>query len=260
MTDQLNFELWEACRTNNLAKVRRLLHRPPSHSNINWGGHRFGDRSSPLHISCENGNHKAIELLLAHPGIDPNNLDTYSRPPVMFAFQFGRAEAVRVMLQDKRVQLHYLDSNGRTCLWWAAYKGNLKVIQVAMNSVDLLPVTTADVEIARSRKKTSVEKLLQAYIESPEQTREDVAVELGVSVVVRVFALVVFLSDEHLAIRAGPEGTEAKRFFAVAMKLPMELQMVLCFRAQGSGKENIPSRCLEPALRHTVRSFLQDHS
>jgi len=49
-----------------------------------------------------------------------------------------------------------------------------------------------------------------------------------------VFALIVFLSDGLLEIRIENEANRAPaRFFRIARKLPLELQMLLCSRVAG---------------------------
>jgi len=43
--------------------------------------------------------------------------------------------------------------------------------------------------------------------------------------------------------------TPAARFFLIARQLPLELQMVLCFRLVGSAKEIIPGKESEAAFK-----------
>ena len=59
-----------------------------------------------------------------------------------------------------------------------------------------------------------------------------------------MFALVVFVSDGLLQVTQGnqPTSTLAARFFTIATQLPLDLQMVLCHRVVGSGKEIIPGK------------------
>jgi len=47
--------------------------------------------------------------------------------------------------------------------------------------------------------------------------------------------------------------TAASRFFAIASKLPIELQMILCNRLYGLGKELISSRDSEEAFKTMTR-------
>jgi len=43
--------------------------------------------------------------------------------------------------------------------------------------------------------------------------------------------------------------------FSIARRLPLELQMVLCFQVVGSGKEIIPGEESEIAFKYLARKF-----
>jgi len=64
-----------------------------------------------------------------------------------------------------------------------------------------------------------------------------------------IFALVVFVSDGLLQIRDTTITTPAARFFNIARCLPLELQMVLCYRLAVSPKEIISGKDGEVAFR-----------
>jgi len=74
--------------------------------------------------------------------------------------------------------------------------------------------------------------------------------------------LTVFLCDELLQFRpalfASPmcNAATATRFFAIAFRLPMELQMMLCHRAVGSMKQNILRKDSEVAFKALARILL----
>jgi len=57
-----------------------------------------------------------------------------------------------------------------------------------------------------------------------------------------VFALVVFVSDGLLQIKDTTTPSPAARFFLIARRLPLELQMVLCYRQVESAKEIIQGK------------------
>ena len=69
-----------------------------------------------------------------------------------------------------------------------------------------------------------------------------------------MFALVVFVSDGLLQIN-DTTPSPAARFFFIATQLPLELQMVLCFRQVGSGKEIIPGKDSEVAFKELARKL-----
>ena len=76
-----------------------------------------------------------------------------------------------------------------------------------------------------------------------------------------LFALTIFLCDGllHLkspALISSNFTTAACAFFAIAKRLPMELQMLLCRCAVGSMKQNILYQDSEPAFHSLARHLL----
>ena len=63
-----------------------------------------------------------------------------------------------------------------------------------------------------------------------------------------LFAIAVLSCDGYLQPRCNPGLVRLLRFFNIASRLPMELQMVLCNRAAGSARNNIPSHHVEPSI------------
>jgi len=116
-------------------------------------------------------------------------------------------------------------------------------------------------EIARRENKTEVVSLLERFMAYPAQTKHEVRVKLGVLVALaaEVFALTVFLCDDLLQFKPAlvtttpAATTPALRFFAIAKRLPMELQMILCHRAMGSTKESILRKDSETAFKALAR-------
>jgi len=89
------------------------------------------------------------------------------------------------------------------------------------------------------------------------EIRHAVRVELGCcdELAAEMFALVVFVFDGLLKIK-DTTPSPAARFFKIATQLPLELQMVLCFRRVGSGKEIIAGKESEVAFKEVARSLL----
>ena len=79
-------------------------------------------------------------------------------------------------------------------------------------------------------------------------------VELGFvdEMAAEMFALVVFVSDGLLQITDATP-SPAARFFSIARRLPLELQMVLCYRQVGSCKEIIHGKDSEVAFKVLAR-------
>jgi hypothetical protein len=71
-----------------------------------------------------------------------------------------------------------------------------------------------------------------------------------------MFALVVFLCDGLLELEA-KNMSGAARFLRVARDLPMELQMILCYRVVESASLNIPGEKMEKAFKELAKKLLQ---
>jgi len=103
-------------------------------------------------------------------------------------------------------------------------------------------------------EKTEIVAVLERFMANPAQTRHEVLVKLGVldKLAAEVYATTVFLCDGLLQLKP-PSDPAATRFFAIASKLPIDLQMILCYRAVGSTKQNIFHKDSDAAFKSLAR-------
>jgi len=82
-------------------------------------------------------------------------------------------------------------------------------------------------------------------------------VELGCldALAAEMFTLVVFVSDGLLQIKDTTTPSPAAKFISIASRIPLELQMVLCFRQVGSDKEILPGKDSEVAFKELARKL-----
>jgi len=216
-----------------------------------------------LHYACD-GEHRSavIPLLLAHPDINVNVKDKYGRTPFFTACS-GYTSCVREMLKDSRVNVNEPDNHGFTPLWFTSFNGHLDVIKwwiASGREMDLGKPGDVDqtdaIGAAKRRGKTEVASLLVRLKSNPLETIHAMRVELGlIDLATEMFALVVFVSDELLQIK-DTTTTPAARYFKIVKKLPLELQMVLCFRQVGSEKEIIPGKDSEAAFKSLAERLI----
>jgi len=222
-----------------------------------------GNEVTLLHYACQRDHRSAvIPLLLAHPDINVNVKNPYGETPFFYACR-GRP-GVREMLKDSRVKVNEPDNDGWTPFWCAADDGNLEVIKCWIASgreIDLGKPGDVDktdsIGVAKAYGKTDVVTLLERFKENPEETRHQVRLEIGLvdELAAEMFAIVVFVSDGLLQIK-DTTANPAARFFNLARRLPLELQMMLCFRQVGSFKEIIPGKESEAAFKELARKLL----
>ena len=224
-----------------------------------------GSRCTLLHFACRDGSRSAvIPLLLAHPDIDVNLKDKGGSTPFLSACRFGFASCVREMLKDSRVKVNEATNYGETPLWWVAYDGHVAVIKVWIASgreMDLgTPgdISKADaIGMAKMYGHAEAVTLLERFKRDAAQTKHATRVELGLldAMAAEMFALVVFVSDGLLQIKDTTTPSPAARFFKIARRLPLELQMLLCFRQVGSDKEILPGKDSEVAFKELARKL-----
>jgi len=240
-------------------KLAELIRQDPGF-NVNMN-HGPGD--TLLHHACSGDSRSAvIPLLLAHPDIDVNLKTRRKATPFLYACLSGSTSCVREMLKDSRVKVNQPDNDGWTPLWWASRNGYLDIIKWWISSGREMNLgTPGDVDrtdaigAAKQRGKTEVATLLERFQDYPEETRHHVRVDLGWydDAAAEMFALVVFVSDGLLQIKDTTTPSPAARFFSIARRLPLELQMILCFRQVGSDKEIVPGKESEVEFKELAK-------
>jgi len=166
------------------------------------------------------------------------------------------------MLKDSRVKVNEPTKNGETPLWYAARNGYQDVIKWWIASGREMDLgrpgdvyTTDAIAVAEEEGNTEVVALLERFKENPLETRHAMRLKLGLvdELAAEMFALVVFVSDGLLQVNDTATPSPAARFFSIASQLPLELQMVLCFRQVGSAKEIISGNDSEVAFKELAR-------
>jgi len=253
----------DAVRKGDAKELAELMKQDPGF-NVNMSLGRYGH--TLLHLACL-GNHRSpvIPLLLAHPDINVNAKDKYGYPPLNFACD-GCPSCIRELLKDFRVNVTEPNSKGRMPLWRAAFYGYLDVMKwwiASGREMDLGKpgdiFKTDAIGAAKRNNKAEVVALLERFKSNPTETRYMIRLELGLvdEVAAEMFALVVFVSDGLLITKATgvKAGAKRTRFFNIARQLPLELQMVLCFRQVGLSKEIILGQESEAAFKELARKL-----
>ena len=230
--------------------------------NVNMVLDKYGN--TLLHYACDfsDDSSPAIPFLLAHPDIDVNVKKKDGSTSFCCACAGGYTSCVREMLQDSRVKVNEPDNDGWTPLYGAARWGHLGIIRwwiASGREIDLgTPgddAKTDAIGVAKRDWRTDMWRLLESFQDYPEETRHQVRVDLGWydDAAAEMFALVVFVSDGLLQIKDTTTPSPAARFFSIARRLPLELQMVLCHLVMGSAKEIIPGKESEVAFKVLAR-------
>jgi len=242
----------------------------------------WNDGATPLYVTCQQGHREIVSMLLADPRVEPNQPANSGATPFFVASENGHKEVISLLLADPRIDPNLPKINQTSPLWQISQNGHLPVIQHLLASErDIntrkrstfnektaseqgrrqpsVPKSTGETEEVFQRRKTYgpvCADLIDEYERDPVTVRNRLRRQPGLREYFagHLFALVVFHSDNFVAINERTAHSDTKRFFTITSQLPLDLQMVLCNRIFGSSKDIIVSRNSEPGFRLLART------
>jgi hypothetical protein len=228
--------------------------------NVNW---KDSSGYTALHWACYGGHDKIVTMLLAHPDIDVNQKTNGGYTSFVFACSNGKTACAQLMLKNESIKVNEPSNKRHTPLWCAARCGQLGLIKwwiASGREMDLGEFGNQyndAIEIAKKWRWVEVADLLAGFCVNPEGTRYEVKMGLGLfqETAAEFFALMIFFCDGLLEIKED-NTNEASRFFRMAKELPIELQMVLCYRVVGYSGVNIQGQQRELAFKQLTRKLL----
>lgn len=208
-----------ACVQDNPEIVSFLVTLPTIINNINEQS-RHG--STPFSIACANNSIRCAKILLKQPGLKPNEFDGDRLSPLASSVNLNRLEIIRLWIASGHDLGFGVDGNWKT---------------------DVLAIIR--------RERTPTTQLLEIFTRNTEGVRHQMRLEVGWynETAADLFAQVVFLCEGLVRCSFGTSRNTAHQFFRIAQKLPLELQMVLCYRAVGSMGTCIPGKEREAAFK-----------
>jgi hypothetical protein len=249
---------WYA-ESGSASTCQEILNKFPN-LNINWRSDRRANLTA-LHQACRCGHLKVVELLLAHPKIDVNAFTWKNNTPLSEACHHGYWQVVQVLLKNPNVLLDLKNTEGRTAISLAVEYGSMVIVDLFIISGRefSLGETFEEREKLRevSKNKHGMLELIEAFKENPEGKRHYIRCLLHWYhyKAAEYFALVVFFCDGLLQFGKTEEKKKKKtvRFLRIVGELPMELQMIVCFRLVGSAHKNLASKYTEEKFKELAR-------
>jgi len=106
-------------------------------------------------------------------------------------------------------------------------------------------------KVARQLNHLDIATLLEDFETNTLRVRHSLRKEFEIveKEVSQVFALVIFVCDDYLKVRAHiTRDKSAARFFSIMSRLPIELQMMICNRLFRSENDLVLTKFTEPAF------------
>jgi hypothetical protein len=249
MKHQLENRLSNAARNGDIKTVKSILNH--KRVNVNWKDVSW--QGTPFYLACHYGKKEIVSLLLSHPDVLVNEPRHAGSTPFLSACYHHRIDCAKLLIDDDRVDLNMRNNSGYSPLSVAAQDGSIEIIKYWIASgkkMDLGdPGDAFNDPIEQAKEYPTIVKILERVRDDLPNVTHEVRMELGWyhKRAAECYASIVFLCDGLLEIKKenGPEA----RFFRIASKLPLEIQMILCHRTIGSEGNNIPSKLTEVEFR-----------
>lgn len=272
----LQTQIYQACRSNELALAETIIKNNP-HLDLDV---KFHFDTTILHEVCTNFHSEAVlKLLLAHPGnIDFNARDANGETPLYRACANNRQLSVKLLMEDVRVDVNQGDNDLETPLWVAVHWGIIDVVELMISSGRDLYLgnphldnfyVLKEARLKRStdssnkilEEKQKIVTLLENFEVNANRTRYEVRRKLGLYDILaaKLFATVIFHCDGFLDVRKNINNFDDEdhlKFFKIVRQLPIELQMIVCCRANNAEADLISRKDSEVAFKELTRELL----
>ena len=279
----------------NIVLMKTILRENPDFNLKDRFGERNFKKYGYLHAAVYNGNLEAARFLLTLSGIDPNakneRMQTalHTSCMVISASDTVKRAMIELLLSNKRVDAGIVDKKGLTAFMYAVKTMKLEFVMQFVhhkNFYDLNPFTKGDHEFKNwsrhpslvnmsalecawfssckndDKTSNSMLVLIKQLYERPISIRHycRMKIRFNASVIADTFSLVVFFCDGFVKTTKIVNETTFRemkimRFFTIASRLPIELQMLLCNRTHDSVKDTVLTEVSEGALQSLAHEF-----
>lgn len=124
-----NIALFNAAMVGSKAGVESALQKGGKPNYF----HNPQEQKNSLHISCENGYHEIVKLLIEHGAVLEALSGVSQATPMVFAAQSGSPETVQVLV-DAGARVNAANCYGNTPLHEAAHDGNGDIVDILLKA------------------------------------------------------------------------------------------------------------------------------
>jgi hypothetical protein len=167
--------------------------------------------------------------------------------------KLGVTSTLKLLLQYEVIKVDVPDKYGLIPIDTLIANGDIEKLKVWIASGREIDFPEFRETIWETGSKSLFKETVELYekaLRDPNTTRHFVRKELRWydEQAAKIFALIVFLCDNFLVVRAEKKKSNEDRFFSIATRLPMELQVIVCQRLFGQDASSIPRDLREEAF------------
>jgi hypothetical protein len=268
MQEITNNWLVHACIVEENSQELCQMIKNQANFNVNYASMKLTQDVPFLGLACQKENVDIVVLLLSHPEIMINHVFyghiNFSNMTVMRACTpfsmccfLGCPKSLSLLLKDCRIKTVKVGYGYIAPLVEAAHHGKIEVVKVWISSGRKLECLEDALKV-ESKVSLSTVKLLEEFQAAPDAVRHRLRLEIGWyhETAAETFALVIFFCEKLLEVKDEEKNLNTRRFFRLLAKLPIELQMSICYKHAGIMRDVIKSEETDKAFRHLAMRYL----
>jgi len=165
-------QLWSACKNGKVEEVRRLIQN--SEINTDWQNDKDYLHGTPFYIACSRGHTEIVKLLLNDKRVDINKTNVQGWTPFFIAYNKGYLEIMEYILASR--------NDVDLTIEWLGRKREL-VIDFARKKGDTEKASWESEEGCQKRKRDCLKivELLESFERNPIETRFKLRLKLGLA-------------------------------------------------------------------------------
>jgi ankyrin repeat protein len=196
--------------------------------------------TTPFKSACYHSRLEIVKLLIATPGFNSlNTQNCYKDTPFLWACYRGHLEIVKLLIATPGFDsLNIIDDTNKTPFYYACRNEHLETIQILLLQDNLIRPTNVNI----------FSKKVQDRIMDVDTNRTYYMKKYKTSLIIDLYRLTVFLSDDYLQIKNS-------KFFKIIKKLSSELQIKIIFATIKWNQTYILTEDFNDRLKEFVRKI-----
>jgi ankyrin repeat protein len=226
-----------ACFQGHLEIVKLLL-ATPGFNSLNTPNDR---NITPFYYACNYNHLEIAKLLISTPGFDSlNTPNIYNETPFSRACFCGYLEMAKLLIATPGFNsLNTPDKYRRMPIYHACIRNKLEVITLLLLQDDLIrPIVTNRFSEEVKNRIIDVDANRNSYMK-----------KYKTSLIIDIYRLTVFLSDNYLEIKSSS-------FFKIIKELPTELQIKIIFATVNWNQTYILTEDFNDGLKEFVKKLI----
>jgi ankyrin repeat protein len=209
------------------------------------------DGNTPFLLACYNDHKEIAEIILKTDGFNSlNEKDNDGNTPFLLACSNGHKEIVEMLLKvDGFNSLNEKDNDGNTPLLSAGWFGYKEIVKMLLKQPKII-IPEQLKYYDDCEKKKEIQSLIELYKKDPQMVRTKLILGDNLD----VYRHIVFTYDGYFSIKEIENSST--RFMKIAVRLPLDLQMVLIQRLSLSTKQNITGKIFDDNIEDYITKYL----